>query len=158
MYSALGQAIVPMRLIVSLLMMLLQLLKKLKPNKNDGASEMVSEHLIYSCRRLFVHLSVLYITMLRHGLTADGMLNGTMVPIPKGRWANLSSSDNFRTITFSSILCKLLDVIILTKEEAHLCTSNLQFGFKQESSTSLCTAMVQTLFLTMYIMVVMFMG
>ncbi len=81
--------------------------------------------------------------MLRHGLIPDGMLNGTMVPIPKGRWANLSSSDIFRAITLTSILCKLLDVIILTKEEAHLCTSNLQFGFKQGSSTSLCTAMVQ---------------
>ncbi len=118
-------------------------IKKRKHDKKDGASEVVSEHLIYSCRRVSVHLSLLFTTMLRHGLTPDGILNGTMVPIQKGRWANLSSSDNFRAITLSSILCKLLDVIILTKEEAHLCTSNLQFSFKQGSSTSLCTAMVQ---------------
>ncbi len=85
----------------------------------------------------------MFITMLKHGLTPDGMLNGTMVPIPKGRWANMSSSDNFMAITLSSILCKPLDVIILTKEKAHLCTNNLQFGFKQGSSISLCTAMVQ---------------
>ncbi len=32
---------------------------------------------------------------------------------------------------------------MLTKEGAHLCTTNLQFGFKQGSSTSLCTTMVQ---------------
>ncbi len=81
--------------------------------------------------------------MLRHGLTPDGMLYGTMVPIPKGRWANLSLSDNFKVIAISSILCKLLDVIILTKEEAHLFTSNLQLCFKQGSFTSLCTAIVQ---------------
>ncbi len=37
----------------------------------------------------------------------------------------------------------MLDVIISTKEETHLCTSNLQFGLKQRSSNSLCTAMVQ---------------
>ncbi len=66
-----------------------------------------------------------------------------MVPIPKSRWANLSSSDNFRAITISSILSKLLDVIILIKEEDKLCTSSLKFGFKHSSSTSLCTAMIQ---------------
>ncbi len=39
--------------------------------------------LIYSYRRLSVYLSLLFTTVLRHGLTPDGMLNGTMVPIPK---------------------------------------------------------------------------
>ncbi len=55
--------------------------------------------------------------MLQHGLSPDGMLFGTMVPIPKGQWANLSNSDN-------------------------LCSSNLQFNFKPGDSTSLCTCMV----------------
>ncbi len=56
-------------------------INKLKHDKKDGASEVVSDHLIYSS----VHLSLLFTTMLRHGLTPDGMLNGTMVPLPKGR-------------------------------------------------------------------------
>ncbi len=56
-------------------------IKKLKHDKNDGASEVVSDHIIYSCRCLSVHLSLLFTTMLRHGLTPDDMLNGTMVPI-----------------------------------------------------------------------------
>ncbi len=81
--------------------------------------------------------------MLRHGLTPDGMLTGTMIPIQKGRWARFSTSDNFRAITLSSILCKLLDVVILIKEKGSLCTSDLQYGFKQGSSTSLCTAIEQ---------------
>ncbi len=81
--------------------------------------------------------------MLRHGLTPDGMLTGTMIPIQKGRWARFSTSDNFRAITLSSILCKLLDVVILIKEKGSLCTSDLQYGFKQGSSTNLCTAMLQ---------------
>ncbi len=81
--------------------------------------------------------------MLRHGLSPDGMLHGTMVPIPKGMWANLSSSDNFRAITLCSILCKLLDVIVMTKTKDNLCTSNLQFSFKPGASTTLYTGMVQ---------------
>ena len=81
--------------------------------------------------------------MLRHGTSPEGMVLGTMVPIPKGRWANLTNSDNFRAITLSSILGKLFDYIVLVKEEIHLCTSNLQFSFKKGASTSLCTAMIQ---------------
>ncbi len=81
--------------------------------------------------------------MLRHGLSPDGMLFSTMVPIPKCRWTNLSNSDNFRAITLSSILCKILDVVILTKESVNLCCSNLQFSFKNSASTSLCISMVQ---------------
>ncbi len=73
----------------------------------------------------------------------DGMLFGTMVPLPKGRWANLSSSYNFRVITLCSIFGKLLDFIILIKKENSLCTSDLQFSFKTGSSTSLSTSMVQ---------------
>ncbi len=91
------------------------------------------------------HIAMLFTALVRHGLTPDGILTGTMIPIPKCRWANLSTSDNFRAITISNILCKLLDVVILTKEKCSLCTSDLQYVFKQGSSTSLCTAMVQTI-------------
>ena len=73
--------------------------------------------------------------MLHHGLSPDAML--------KGRWANLSTSDNFCAITLSSILGKLLDVIIMPKEADKLITSDLQFSFKPGVSTSLCTTMVQ---------------
>ena len=81
--------------------------------------------------------------MLRHGIAPAGMLIGTMVPIPKGRWNNIGLSDNYRAITLSSIFGKILDMVILSKEENHLLTSNLQFSFKKGASTSICTAMVQ---------------
>ncbi len=118
-------------------------IKRLKPNKKDGSSEIVWDHIINSCNSLSIHLAILFTMMLRHGLSPDGMLFGTMVPIPKGWWANLSNSDNFRAITLSSILCKNLDIVILTKESDNLCSSNLQFSFKPGASTSLCTSMVQ---------------
>ncbi len=112
-----------------------------KPGKKDGNT--VSDHIINACERLNVQNAIIFTMMLRHGLSPDGMLRGTMVPIPKGRWANLSSSDNFRAITLSSILYKLLDVIVMTKEKDNLCTSNLHFSFKSDASTTLCTCMVR---------------
>ncbi len=66
-----------------------------------------------------------------------------MVPIPKARWANLTTSDHFRAITLNSIFGKLIDIIVMNKENENLCTSCLQFSFKPGSSTSLCTAMIQ---------------
>ncbi len=55
----------------------------------------------------------------------------------------MSWSDNYRALTLSSMFGKLLDFIILNKEEHHLNTSDLQFSFKKGSSISLCTSMVQ---------------
>ncbi len=69
-------------------------IEKLKPGEKDGSTEVVSDHIINACERLNVHIAILSIMMLRHGLSPDGMLHGTMVPIPKGRWANLFSFDN----------------------------------------------------------------
>ncbi len=73
----------------------------------------------------------------------DGILLGTRIPLHKGKWINLSCSDYYRAITLSSIFGKLSDLFILTKEEHHLNTIDLQFSFKNVSSTSLCTRMVQ---------------
>ncbi len=47
--------------------------------------------------------------MLRHGLSPDGMPHGTMVSMPKGRWTNVSLSDNVRAITL--IYCNILLVL-----------------------------------------------
>ncbi len=67
------------------------------------------------------------------------MLNGTMVPIPKGRWANLTTSDNFRATPLSSIF----GIIVMNKENENLCTSGLQFSFKHcydtRNSVIFCT-------------------
>ncbi len=117
----------------------LSAIRNLQHDNKDADSEIVSDHIIYSEESVSVHIAILFTAMLRHGLTPDGMLTGTMIPIPKGRWVNLSTS----AITLSNILCKLPDVVILTKKNGSLYTSDLQYGFKQGSCTSLCTAMVQ---------------
>ena len=81
--------------------------------------------------------------MIRHGYTPSNMLKSTMIPIPKGKWANLGNSCNFRAITLSSIIGKISELVILKREINHLCTSDLQFGFKEGLSTTMCTSMVK---------------
>ena len=77
--------------------------------------------------------------MLIHGFSPDSMLTGTMVPIPKCKMKQLCCSDNYRAITLSSVVGKVLDWIILIKEHKALNCTQLQFGFKSDTSTTQCT-------------------
>ena len=115
----------------------------LKTGKNDGSLPLTSENVIYSTDIFHGHLSLLFSVMLRHGCSPEGMLLGTMVPLPKGRLNDLSNSKNFRALTISSLLGKLLDNIILNIESEHLFTNDLQFSFKACSSTTMCTTMIR---------------
>ena len=69
----------------------------------------------------------------------DSMSLGSMVPIPKCKLKALENSDNYRSIALSSNFGKLLDWVILLKEQKTLSRSDAQFGFKEKSSTTQCT-------------------
>ncbi len=77
---------------------------------------MLCDHIIHAGDRLACYLVLIFTSMLHHGSLQASMLLGTMIPLPKGKCINLSCSDNYRAITLSSILGKLLDFIILNKE------------------------------------------
>ena len=61
-------------------------------------------------------LTLVFNSMLIHGCTPESGLAGTMVPTPKDKRLLACTSDNSRAISFSSIVAKLRDVIILSKE------------------------------------------
>ena len=111
----------------------------LKDGKSDGYEGLSSDHFIHGNRQLYVLLSILFTLFLRHGFSPDSMILGTMIPIPKDKKKSLCSSSNYRAIALSSIFSKILDWIILIKEEYSLCSSELQFGFKKGLSTTQCT-------------------
>ena len=82
----------------------------LKHNKSDGNKGEMSEHVIYACDDLSVHLSMLFSSLLVHGAVTDDFSVSTMVPIPKSKC--ITSSSNYRAITLSSIFAKLFDRIL----------------------------------------------
>jgi len=55
----------------------------------------------------------------------------------------MNDSNNYRGIPLSSILSKLVDIILISKYRVHLESSDLQFGFKQKSSTVQCSFLTQ---------------
>ena len=109
----------------------------LKDGKSDGYEGLSSDHFIHGNRQLYVLLSILFTLFLRYG--PDSMILGTIIPFPKDKKKSLCSSSNYRAIALSSIFSKILDWIILIKEENSLCSSELQFGFKKGLSTTQCT-------------------
>ena len=119
---------------------------RLKHSKSDGSEGLFSDHFIYGTNRLFVILSLLYSLFLSHGFSPDSMILGTMIPIPKNKKKSLSHSSNYRAIALSSIFSKIFDWIILIKEHSSLCSSDLQFGFKKDTSTTQCSySMLETI-------------
>ena len=80
--------------------------------------------------------------MLIHGIAPDEFLLGTMIPLIKNPRGNKQSSDNYRSLTIGTGLSKILGIIIKKQQTMALNTSDLQFGFKEHSSTSMCTFMV----------------
>ena len=114
--------------------------RRLKLGKSDGEEGLSSDHIINGPRVLYVLLTMVFNSMLIHGVSPESMLVGTMIPIPKDRRQLRCTSDNFRAITLSSsIVGKLLDLIILSKGKGTLLNSQLQFGFKENMSTTQCT-------------------
>ena len=117
-------------------------IRKLKPGKSDGVA-FFSDHVINGGAALHEHLSLLLNSMLVHGYTPDALLASTFVSIPKNQKSSLSKSSNYRSIALCSAICKVVDLIILDKWSDRLATSNLQFGFKGNHSTVLCTAVLK---------------
>jgi len=75
-----------------------------------------------------------------HGFTPDIFLHSAIISIPKDAKGNLSTSCNYRGISLFNSLCKLFDIIILDIFKTEFNTSDMQFGFKRQHSTIMCTA------------------
>ena len=103
-------------------------------------------------------LSLLFTWMISHGYYPQGMLTGIMIPIPKIK-GTIFSSNNFRTITLSNTFSKIFDQVVTDKCKSSLKKSNLQFGFKKNSSTDACSFIVQETvsFLTIIIIIIIIM-
>ena len=113
----------------------------LKADKCDGNFVLYSNHFLNACDELSLHISFLLSAMLVHGYTAGDMVACALILIPKGKYANITDSGNYRGIALSSLFGKIFDLIFLNKFSDCLLTQ--QFGFKPKHSTSMCTMVLK---------------
>ena len=83
--------------------------------------------------------------MLIYGVSPSELLIGTMVQLQKDKRKAHHSCDNSRALNLGRIVGKLYDAIITKQQTGGFYTSDLQFGFKDGLSTTMCTFLVQTI-------------
>ena len=114
-----------------------------KKRKKDGLTDCESDNFINATPKLRIYLSMLFSSMIKHRFAPSDMLISTIVPIPKNKHKSMNSSDNYRAIAVCSVLGKLLESVILYQNKSVFSTSDYQFGFKSNHSTTSCSFVVQ---------------
>ncbi len=99
--------------------------------QGDESTEVMSDHIINSSRKLKVYVSLLFTSML---CNVKWNISHT-----KGRMGKSNNpADNIRAINLSNIFGKLIDVIVTNKENENVCASGLQVSFKPGPLASVC--------------------
>ena len=111
---------------------------KLKHGKKEE-NGLFSNHFKIATDKLVSMITLLFNCMLTHGTAPDELLLGTMIPLIKDSRGKKDCSDNYRALTIGTGLAKILDLVILNKQAEKLKASDMQFGFKSKSSTTMCT-------------------
>ena len=121
---------------------IIDVVDELKTGKCEE-SGLFTDHLKHAPHRLYVLLTSLFNSMVVHGIAPSNMLTGTIIPIIKDNRLSHNNSSNYRTLTIGTVLSKAFEILIIRKQSKVFNTSEQQFGFKKESSTTMCTFMVQ---------------
>ena len=122
--------------------MVKEAVQRLNKNKKDELNFLYTDALIYGPDKLYSVLSELFTVMLRHGFTSDIFNLVVFSPLIKDRRKNINSSDNYRAIALNSCFSKLFDYVILNFLNDLFSTSDYQFAFKKDYSTTMCSFMV----------------
>ena len=116
-----------------------KLINKLKFQKNDEHYRCKSDAFKISSYLISKPLCMLIKGFLIHGHFTSLFLFSSLVPIVKDNRKSKLDSNNYRLIAVSSILLKLVDLLILELFKDNLHVSSLQFGYQSNSSTILST-------------------
>ncbi len=110
----------------------------LKTGKAPGPDKLAAEHFKRADNAINVILSILFNGCAIHNFLPPGIMDTVIVPVVKDTKGDVSSKDNYRPIAITSVLSKIIEILILNRYETLLCTSDNQFGFKNNGSTDMC--------------------
>ena len=115
----------------------LPIVNNLENGKSAGLDGLNDECLKYADVILSVLLSFYFTCIFKHIYLLSAMLDSVNRPLVKHKCGDLSDTSNYRPITISCIVSKILKNVILQRIEEYLWTAD-QFGFKVHHSTDLC--------------------
>ena len=109
---------------------------KMRKGKCPDGDEICAEHFHNAPLILLQRLASLFNSMMRHSFVPKQFRFSFMIPIIKDNNGNHSDVANYRGITISPIISKILEHCLKAVYSNHLSTSPHQFGFKGKSSTA----------------------
>ena len=121
--------------------MFVQNFSLLKPHKIDGTN-LSSNHFIRALPAIELFVAELFTITVCHGYMPTVLRDCILVPIPKGN-KDPTLSDNYRPVALAPTLSKTLEWCILLNYSGYFTTSDLQFRFKRQLSTTLCTGLIK---------------
>jgi hypothetical protein len=106
--------------------------------KMDIGKGYSSDSILHAPDILFERLAVLFRFWMTHKYISPQLLSCALLPLRKGL-KDPSLVKNYRAISSTSILFRLLENVILTVWGSKIKQHNLQFGFRRKMSTTQCT-------------------
>ena len=85
-----------------------------------------------------VIVSILCTSIMKHVYTPIGMLDTTLTPIVKTKTGDVTDKNSYRPIAVATYMSHVMELLILSKTECFLNTSDNQFGFKKKHRTDMC--------------------
>ena len=117
-------------------------IKQLKGGTAAGEDGITTEHLRYAVKtNLPLYLSQLFSLCLQFGEVPDAFRSGILVPLLKKSNIDPTVPKNYRPITISAVLSKILEFYIIEKCAGYE-YNQLQFGFVPGRSTAMATSLV----------------
>ena len=103
----------------------------------------------YTLFRHFAGASIPWIIMsmliIIIGDLPDAYMTTSIIPILKNKNGDTSAKNCYRPIAIVTVMSKIFELCLATVMDAHLVTSDNQFGFKQKHSTDLCINTVKSI-------------
>jgi len=108
------------------------------PGKSSGPNGLYLESFIYGGLKLYIHLSLLFTSFVRHCYLPRSLMEIVIKPMVKNKGGDLTDVNNYRAIALSNVETKIFEAIVLCKVLVDSEYDAPQFGFKTGHSTGLC--------------------
>ena len=121
----------------------IRMIRKLRIGCSPGVDGITAEHLCNATSTpLPLHICILLSTCLRFGIVPDTFCIGLLVPILKKPHLDPSCAANYRPITVSVMLSKILELLVLEECHGHD-VDPCQFGFVEHRGTTMAIALAR---------------
>ena len=114
----------------------------MKSGKADVTGGFASDAIRNAPDILFVQLAAVFRSWLVHGTVTPSLLACAFLPLLKSALKDPADPNSYRAIAGSSLILKLFDKTVLLIWGHLLSSDSLQFGYKEETSTTQCSWLV----------------